>query len=738
MLFLSVHAQSNINPEVGKTYFVVHSSGNFLTESSGYLLINKPTAKKKQLFKFIPVVGSADLYNIQVSSATGYLSKSSNSLLIISTDPSIDFAKFEIENNGDLIKFKCSDGKYLGTDVVEPGSVTYSDKNGSDPNSNWFLVEAVENQLIVFSLNNAIVNAQNILDEAVVGTDGGQYEQSDYDVFVNAIAAANYVLSSASSQTAINDATAALITATSTFISTANINLPKEFKNFLIKHSSGMYVTEVNGNINIDNLHNTKNQYFKFIPVAGSTGVYNIMSCSTGGYIAKTGGWNVSIGTDSTANVARFNMELVAGTTATLKFKCLDNNMYLGTDATTAGSLIYSDKSGMDEKHYWSIIELRDDGLILDSLNLAITNAQTIKTAAVVGADIGQYPQSAYDTFTTAITLANTVAANPSSQTAVDSATVTLVTATSVFTASVIKSISFANNTYYIVHSSGLYITETEGGVKIDTATNTANQQFLFVPIPGSTDVYNLQVVSTGAYLAKTGTWNVTLGTDSTVNVAKFKIQIIAGTQNYTLKCLDNNKCLGTDATSAGSLIYSDKSGTDAKHHWSFRLYKQALNTDALVTSITTATTLKNSAIVGTLPGLYPQAAFDIFNIQIENATAIKTNTQVSQNTVDSMVVVLNNAIITFSASCITINLTALKTIIDSAQVVYNNAVVGDYDGAYSELAKQNFATAITSANTIYINSSATQSEIDIATTTLTVSLSSFISLSVKVPMFVN
>jgi len=593
-LFIGVHATNVTNPDISKTYYVVHSSGNFLTESNGYLLIDQPTGTKKQLFKFIPVAGSSGVYNIQVSSATGYLSKSSNSTVLIGTDPSIAFAKFRIEAIGDSIKLKCTDGNYLGTDATAAGSLVYSDKNGIDPISHWFLVEAVENQLIVLSLNNAIVKAQNILASAVVGSDGGQYAQSDYDVFVNAIAVANSVLSSASSQTAINDATTALVAATSTFISTANLNLPKGYKSVLIKHSGGMYITEVNGGVNIDILQNTKNQQFKFIPVAGSTGVYNIISCSTGHYIARTGGWDVTVGTDSTANVARFNIEVVDGTTTTLKFKCLDNNMYLGTDASTAGSLIYSDKSGTNVKHYWSTIELRGDGIILDSLNSTITVAQNLRTAAVVGTEIGQYPQSAYDTFTAAITAANAVAANPSSQTSVDAATVTLVAATNAFTAKAVKLLSFANNTYYIVHSSGLYITEANGGVKINTATNTANQQFLFTPIAGTPDAYNLQVVSTGAYIAKTGTYNVTLGTTPTANVSRFIVQPVAGTQNYILKCLDNNKYLGTDGTTAGSAIYSDKSGTDTKHYWSFKLYKQWVTT-ALDPSITVTSTNDNS-----------------------------------------------------------------------------------------------------------------------------------------------
>ena len=729
-----MHAQTVINPEIGKTYFVIHSSGNFLTESSGYLLIDKPTATKKQLFKFIPVVGNAGVYNIQVSSATGYLCKSSNSLLLIGTDPGIDFAKFAIENNGDSIKLKCSDGKYLGTDVVAAGSVVYSDKNGSDPISHWFLVEAVENQIIVLSLNNSIVKAQNTLSSAVVGSDGGQYAQSDCDVFTNAIAAANSVLSSAASQTEINNATIALINATTTFISSANINLPKAYKNFLIKHSGGFYMTEANGSMKIDNLSNTNNQYFKFIPVAGSTDVYNIMICSTGGYITKKGGWEVTIGTDSSANIARFNMEVVPGTTTTLKFKCLDNNRYLGTDASTAGSLIYSDKSGTDVKHYWSAIEVRQDGLMLDSLNLAITNALTIKTAAVPGVEIGQYPQSAFNTFTAAITVANNVVANPTSQSAVDAATVTLVAATSSFTESVIKSISYANNTYYIVHSSGLYITEASGGVKINSATNSANQQFLFIPVAGSADVYNLQVVSTGAFIAKTGTWNVTLGTDPTANVAKFKFEVVSGTTStIKIKCLDNNFYLGTDATITSSLIYSNKSGTDTKHYWSFKLFKQALNTDALSSSISAATTLKSGAIVGTLPGQYPQVAYDAFCVQIAHATSIKVNTLITQFTVDSMVLILNNAIPAFEVSVILSNTTALKTIIDNAQADYMNAVVGNYDGAYTDSAKQSLASAISGANAVYTNSSAKQSDIDNATTSLSASLSTFKTLSVKV-----
>jgi len=61
------------------------------------------------------------------------------------------------------------------------------------------------------------------------------------------------------------------------------------------------------------------------------------------------------------------------------------------------------------------------------------------------------------------------------------------------------------------------------------------------------------------------------------------------------LKCLDNNKYLGTDGTTAGSAIYSNKSGTDTKHYWSFKLYKQAVITSTLDPSITVTSTNDNS-----------------------------------------------------------------------------------------------------------------------------------------------
>lgn len=652
MLFLSVKAFGVTTPDPGKSYYIVHSSGNFISEASGALTIATPSAASNQFFKFIPVAGSTTgAYNIQVGSTSGYILKTGSWDVTLGTDPAAALAQFTVETVGDSIKLKCSDGGYLGTDAVTAGSLIYSNKNGLLPIHHWILMEAVDGQFVLFSLNNAIASAQSFKTAAVIGGDAGQYNQSDYNAFASAIATAIDVAGNPASQIAINDATTSLNAATATFLATKHGVLPQPGKTYFIKHSGGMYITETSGAVKTNILSGNNNQYFKFIPIAGSTGVYNIKVSSTGGYITKSGGYNVVFGTDSTTNLAKFNIEVVAGTIPMLKFKCLDNSKYLGVDNTTANQSIYSDKPGTSTLQYWTVSELKTDVIILDGLNAAITSAQTLKTASVAGTEVGQYPQSAYDTFVATIASATAVVNNPVSQTAVNDATNALIAATTVFAVSPINPVFTADKTYYIVHSSGLYITDANGTVSINTPAGTDGQHYKLIPVQGRVNQYYIQEAVAGSYIAKTNNYNVGIVNDSTANVAKFTVEVVPGTKTFKLKCLDNTRYLGTDAVAAGSLLFSDKDGTSVNHYWSTKEYIAGeLITDALTTGIAAATTFKNAAVVGTLKYQYLQADYDIFAAAITTASTVLSSAT-TQTAINDAATVLKAAQATFAAA---------------------------------------------------------------------------------------
>lgn len=129
---------------------------------------------------------------------------------------------------------------------------------------------------------------------------------------------------------------------------------PDAGKSYYLIHSSGKVVAESSeGQAVIQELSGTDDQLLQFIP-AGS-GYYRITSKGHQKYLALSGNWNTYFVTDSTTDNSKYSIEKVSS--SFVRLKCKANNKYLGTDNTTSGSAIYSDKNGADSKHYWYISE---------------------------------------------------------------------------------------------------------------------------------------------------------------------------------------------------------------------------------------------------------------------------------------------------------------------------------------------------------------------------------------------
>ncbi|WP_445323829.1 dockerin type I domain-containing protein [Paenibacillus sp. FSL R5-0407] len=73
----------------------------------------------------------------------------------------------------------------------------------------------------------------------------------------------------------------------------------------------------------------------------------------------------------------------------------------------------------------------------------------------------------------------------------------------------------------------------------------------------------------------------------------------------------------------------------------------------SLNAAITNAQNLYDAAVVGTLPGQYPQAAKDAFDIAINAAKAVKDNSSATQSQVDGAVTDLLRAVDTFKSAVI-------------------------------------------------------------------------------------
>jgi O-glycosyl hydrolase len=119
---------------------------------------------------------------------------------------------------------------------------------------------------------------------------------------------------------------------------------------------------------------------------------------------------------------------------------------------------------------------------------------------------------------------------------------------------------------YYLFHSSGNVL----GSAVDDRATlqvKLGDQTQLLQFVSDGAGYYWIKLAEQQKYLALSGSWNTYFTTDSTTNASKYAIEVVSSAY-IRLKCKSNGKYLGTDNTTSGSFVYSDKTGTDSKHNW--------------------------------------------------------------------------------------------------------------------------------------------------------------------------
>lgn len=131
-----------------------------------------------------------------------------------------------------------------------------------------------------------------------------------------------------------------------------------------------------------------------------------------------------------------------------------------------------------------------------------------------------------------------------------------------------------AGKFYRVRHVSGLYL--TDGGFHSIIADKAEdNTQILrFIPVEGQEGVYNVQRASSKMLIGTDRKWSTT-AISRDIPQARFRIKEASDPnyivlENVVMNAQNSSKaCLGSDNTTSGSEIYTDKSGTDAqKHYW--------------------------------------------------------------------------------------------------------------------------------------------------------------------------
>lgn len=90
-------------------------------------------------------------------------------------------------------------------------------------------------------------------------------------------------------------------------------------------------------------------QCVTFIP--DGQGFYSIKADGAPRFLALLNQWNTTFTTDSASSNAKYSIESVSK--QYVRLRCKANNRYLGTDANTDGSKVFTDKDGQDIKHHW-------------------------------------------------------------------------------------------------------------------------------------------------------------------------------------------------------------------------------------------------------------------------------------------------------------------------------------------------------------------------------------------------
>lgn len=130
---------------------------------------------------------------------------------------------------------------------------------------------------------------------------------------------------------------------------------PEAGQYYRLRHASGLYLTEKGAKGTLEEKIEDNTQVVEFVPVEGKEGVYNIRRMGSGLFYGSDKKWSL-IPISRNHALAQFKIE-ASGDKVLLKNQGMNaSKSCLGSDDTTAGSGVYTDKNGSDtEKHLWTI-----------------------------------------------------------------------------------------------------------------------------------------------------------------------------------------------------------------------------------------------------------------------------------------------------------------------------------------------------------------------------------------------
>lgn len=659
------------------------------------------------------------------------------------TDTTVGYINYDIGSWSQTEHVFTAEYSYLTANLGWLGSATQFDC--------FYLGEvSLSDEVSYTSLETAIAEAEELYNSTEEGDEARQYPADVRAAFAEAIAEAKAVLSSATTQDEVNAAAEALEEAMSTY--EAGVVMP-----FVV--GQGYTITNASAGLPLcsggdggtlqlatsDPSDSTQVFYFEPVPDGAAADGYNLRDAN-GNYVYRSGSWNTysSSSADLTAANSIFTVEYQGDY---IQVRNAGSGSVLGPDNTTSGSAVYSNKNGTSAIYCWTI-QAHTATAVLEAL---ISQAEALLSGTEVGSEYYQVPQSAATALQSAIAEATAALEAITTFDEGDVAAAALQAAIDEFNASFNALPSFdGGETYTVTHYYGNVLTATESGnatitaLVDETAEETQLVTFEAADVDSLSDVYYVCSVALDTYLARTGDYNTLWQADKDTTAALVQLVRLEG-KWLGLKFVETDTYLGTDYTTDGSSVYSDKAGAENTYaYWFVDSYVTVvLDREAFNAAYAAAQDSLASMEVGYLAGQYFSADVSAFSSAIASAKS-SANKSKDQETLDAVTAQLLETIATYMALAHTqdyLDYSALGTALTKAGTTLSSAVAGDADGQYPQEAIDAYQAVVDAAQAlydtavakVYVDEETTQALLDEAVTSLSEAGATFAAAQVVV-----
>lgn len=709
------NSMNSITVDPEKEYWIVQVSSGLVMDVSGTeFVINTPTGVATQHYKFVPIEGEPNVYNIQISDGSGYFAWTDGWNSIVSNDPAADDAKWVIElQNAETLEVsfnRHARNGHLGTDSTEPGSSIYTNK-GIGGNGNWVVIEVTEGGMLTYALETSIANAQKLVAGAEVGEEAWQYPQSAVEALNAAIAAAQQALTSATTQEEINTAWETLTTAIAAFEDGWNkpafAPAAGEKYRFSVAKYSTSYMT-VSGETIATAAYTAgdANQHWEF--EAAGDGAYYVMNNG------KALTYDFALVDKASAPAWKMIYTTTSGVDMFSLIEAEDETKVLTFSSGTKP--VIQDFVPTNNAHWgrFTKVDMPNDP-DRTALENAICSARTTLRNIDRGNEIGQWSDAKCDAFEAVIKEAE--ALTGADQIAVDEMTERLNEART----------KFVNNPNQVIKddldgmlaSAQEILDEAVVGIEVgewyQSKLDEANAQL--ADYQEKADDATEQEEA-DALTLEVGEWIETL----TGNTERQDIKDVFADAVKCARALyeaekDN---VGFDkgqrpqaAVDAFNTAITAAEGNDEPTVEDLKALQTARET--FISSILTVdrATLKaavekaqgeeyQNLVAGEFDGNYPQEAIDAFSEALKAAQAALTNLELTQEEIDEITATLNSAMTTLTASKVVINFAALDERLALAKsFIESVTVVGDGEGQCPQSVVDALQAAVTGAEEI-------------------------------------